>query len=59
MFVIAKTKLSFDNSWLKSLKFEDHTDYDLKGNCFAIAIKSGLFIGTMNAIIAEWIFLTL
>lgn len=40
MFVIAKTKLSFDNSWLKSLKFEDHTDYDLKGNCFAIAIKS-------------------
>ena len=27
-------------SWLKKLKFVDHTDYDLKGNCFAIAIKS-------------------
>jgi len=40
MFVIPKTILSFDNSWLEKIKFKDHTDYDLQGNCHAIAIKS-------------------
>ena len=40
MLIIPKTTLTFDNNWLEKLKFQDHTDYDLKGNCSAIAVKS-------------------
>lgn len=40
MFVIPKTTLLFENKWLDKLKFVDHTDYDLQGNCSAIAVKS-------------------
>lgn len=40
MLIIPKTTLDFDNKWLEKLKFQDHTDYDLKGNCSAIAVKS-------------------
>lgn len=40
MLILPKTTLDFDNKWLEKLKFQDHTDYDLKGNCSAIAVKS-------------------
>jgi len=40
MLILPKTTLLFNNEWLDKLKFQDHTDYDLKGNCSAIAIKS-------------------
>lgn len=40
MLIFPKTTLSFNNKWLNKLKFQDHTDYDLKGNCSAIAVKS-------------------
>ena len=40
MLIIPKTQLAFDNDWLGKLKFRNHTDYDLKDNCSAIAVKS-------------------
>jgi len=40
MFMIAKTKLVFDNSWIKELKFKPHDDRDLAGNVDAVSIKS-------------------
>lgn len=40
MLIKPKTTLVFENKWLDKLKFQDHTDYDLKGNCYAIAAKS-------------------
>jgi len=40
MLLKVKTKLIFYNEWLNKIKFQDHTDYDLKGNCGAIAVKS-------------------
>ena len=40
MLIYPKTTLNFDNSWLNKLKFQEHTDYHLKGGCSAIAIKS-------------------
>ena len=40
MLIQPKTTLVFDNKWLSKIKFQDHTDYDLKGNCSAIAVKS-------------------
>jgi hypothetical protein len=40
MLIYPKTTLNFDNSWLDKLKFQEHTDYHLKGGCSAIAIKS-------------------
>lgn len=40
MLILPKTKIIFNNKWLSKLKFQDHTDYDLKGNCSAIAVKS-------------------
>lgn len=40
MLIIPKTQLAFNNDWLDRLKFKNHTDYDLKDNCSAIAIKS-------------------
>ena len=40
MLIIPKTQLDFKNDWLEKLKFKNHTDYDLKDNCSAIAVKS-------------------
>ena len=40
MLIIPKTQLDFKNDWLEKLKFRNHTDYDLKDNCSAIAVKS-------------------
>ena len=40
MLLKAKTKLEFDNSWVKQLKFVEHTDQDLAGHVDAISIKS-------------------
>jgi hypothetical protein len=40
MLLKAKTRLILQNSWVKQLKFKEHTDYDLAGNVDAIAIKS-------------------
>ena len=40
MLIKPKTILAFDNKWLNRLKFQEHTDYDLKGGCSAIAVKS-------------------
>jgi len=40
MLIFPKTTIAFNNKWLNKLKFKDHTDYDLKGNCYAIAVKS-------------------
>ena len=40
MLIIPKTQLAFENDWLEKLKFRNHTDYDLKDNCSAIAVKS-------------------
>ena len=40
MLIIPKTQIAFDSDWLDKLKFKNHTDYDLKNNCSAIAIKS-------------------
>ena len=36
----SKTKIIFDNDWLKKLKFVEHTDEDLVNKCSAIAVKS-------------------
>jgi hypothetical protein len=40
MLLKAKTRLILQNSWIKHLKFKEHTDYDLAGNVDAIAVKS-------------------
>ena len=40
MLFKAKTILQFDNSWVKQLKFVEHTDQDLAGHVDAISIKS-------------------
>jgi hypothetical protein len=40
MLLKAKTRLEFDNSWVKQLKFVEHTDQDLAGHVDAIAVKS-------------------
>jgi len=40
MLLVPKTILTFNNDWLKKLKFQEHTDYDLAGHVSAIAIKS-------------------
>lgn len=40
MLIIPKTQIAFDGDWLDKLKFKNHTDYDLKDNCSAIAVKS-------------------
>ena len=40
MLLKPKSKLSFKNKWVHSLKFREHTDYDLAGNVSAISIKS-------------------
>ena len=40
MLIQPKTTLAFNNKWLNRLKFQEHTDYDLKGGCSAIAVKS-------------------
>ena len=40
MLLKAKTKLEFDNSWVKQLKFVEHTDQDLAGHVDAISVKS-------------------
>tara|TARA_R100001377_G_scaffold2640_1_gene1706 strand:- start:35 stop:631 length:597 start_codon:yes stop_codon:yes gene_type:complete len=40
MLLKAKTRLEFDNSWVKQLKFVKHTDQDLAGHVDAISIKS-------------------
>ena len=40
MLYKAKTKIVFDNYWLKHLIFKPHSDYDLAGHVDAIAIKS-------------------
>ena len=40
MLIIPKTQLDFKNDWLEKLKFKNHSDYDLKDNCSAIAVKS-------------------
>ena len=40
MLLKAKTRLEFDNSWVKQLKFVEHTDQDLAGHVDAISVKS-------------------
>ena len=40
MLIKAKTILKFDNSWVKQLKFVEHTDADLAGHVDAISVKS-------------------
>jgi len=40
MILKPKTRLIFNNNWLESLKFKEHSDYDLAGNVDAISIKS-------------------
>jgi hypothetical protein len=40
MLIIPKTQITFRNEWLDKLKFKNHTDYDLKDTCSAIAVKS-------------------
>ena len=40
LLIKAKTKIIFDNDWLKKLKFVEHTDEDLVNKCSAIAVKS-------------------
>tara|TARA_S200002703_G_scaffold83179_3_gene71624 strand:- start:1828 stop:2427 length:600 start_codon:yes stop_codon:yes gene_type:complete len=41
MLIIPKTQIAFETEeWLNKLKFKNHTDYDLKDNCSAIAVKS-------------------
>ena len=40
MLLKAKTRLEFDNSWVRQLKFVEHTDQDLAGHVDAISIKS-------------------
>ena len=40
MLLRPKTKLIFNNTWVKKLIFKEHTDYDLAGNVDAIAVKS-------------------
>jgi len=40
MLTIAKTLLSFDESWLDDLKFKAHDDYDLAGAVDAVSVKS-------------------
>ena len=40
MLLKAKTRLEFDNNWVKQLKFVEHTDQDLAGHVDAISVKS-------------------
>lgn len=40
MLIIAKTKITSDNSWLTQLDFKGHDDLDLAGNVDAVSIKS-------------------
>ena len=40
MLLKAKTRLEFDNKWVKQLKFVEHTDQDLAGYVDAISVKS-------------------
>ena len=40
MLLKTKTRLEFDNNWVKQLKFVEHTDQDLAGHVDAISIKS-------------------
>ena len=40
MLIIAKTKIQYDNLWLKQLNFKGHDDQDLSGNVDAVSIKS-------------------
>lgn len=40
MLILAKTKITSDNSWLEQLDFKRHDDLDLAGNVDAVSIKS-------------------
>ena len=40
MLILAKTKITIDNSWLEQLDFKGHDDLDLAGNVDAVSIKS-------------------
>ena len=40
MLLKAKTRLEFDSSWVRQLKFVEHTDQDLAGHVDAISVKS-------------------